>query len=138
MINVVQLEDLAAHTAATIQAVYDSVAIARKNGNHQVELPEKIDFQMIVIAPSGWQALESVSTEKGENSESGLTTGKETSTDKGEATDNQETAEKQGGFSTDTRKGAGSDSGTRSSEDNDRSENKHVQTEVSNQRNFGD
>lgn len=69
MINIVKIDDLDQVVATAIQKVYNAVALARAAGNFQVELPEKLNFSMTVV--SGWQVLESKSSESGGSKETG-------------------------------------------------------------------
>lgn len=59
MAEVVQIENLDAYIAEAILKVNNGVAAARKNGV-LAELPEKLDFDVVVIASGGWQALDAV------------------------------------------------------------------------------
>jgi hypothetical protein len=121
MINIVNLEDLDAHIASTIQKVHDGVVAARKGTNNNVELPKGgIDFKILVVMKGGWQALESQTTEAGETLGDGTTKG----------------TEKQTGYSTDTRSGTGTDTTTKSDEIVETGTNGHIQTEESTQKNY--
>lgn len=125
-IDVIRIEQLDQVVALAIQKVYSAVEISRKNGI-QAELPAKIDFQMTVIAPDGWQALEVNSHENGETVEDGATTEKGKTTESGTVSDKGTTIEKQGGFSVETQTTGGTDrtTGTETSRSDGR--NSHVQ-----------
>jgi hypothetical protein len=86
MINIVKIDDLDQVVATAIQKVYNAVALARAAGNFQVELPEKLDFSMNVV--SGWQVLESQSSESGGSKETGGYIDNSSSNENGTINDN--------------------------------------------------
>lgn len=99
MAEVVQIENLDAYIAEAISKVNNGVASARKNGI-MAELPEKLDFDVVVIASGGWQALDAVV--KDEN----ITTKNAGSKEITVVTEEGETVEEQTGDSTDTDSGS--------------------------------
>lgn len=97
--EVVEISKLDTYIAETIRKVNDGVAAARKAGV-QAELPQKIDFQAIVIADGGWQALEAIVTDAADTTEK--QGGGKTTT----VTESGSTTERQTGTSTDTDSGS--------------------------------
>ena len=135
MINIVKIEDLDKTVADTILKVYEGVALARANGNFQVELPPKIDFSMVVVAENGWQALEHKVNEDGTTKGDGITTGTEVSKEKGTVLDHQTSQENQGGTTTETRDSAGKDNSTTDTSKTDDGRNEHIENSKSTQTN---
>jgi hypothetical protein len=125
-IDVVRIEQLDQVVALAIQKVCSAVEIARKNGI-QAELPGKLDFQMTVIAPDGWQSLEVNSHENGETVEDGETTEKGKTVEKGTISDKGTTIEKQGGFSTEIQTSGGTDRQTGTETRRTEGANSHVE-----------
>lgn len=80
MENIVRLSELDQFVADTIDKVIGGVTKARALG-HQAELPQKIDFQVIVI--KDWQALDIVAGESAQTEETQGGGSTETSTSKG-------------------------------------------------------
>ena len=97
--EVVEISKLDALIAETIRKVSDGVSAVRKDGV-LAELPAKIDFQAIVIADGGWQALDSVATDESDSTDK--VGGGKTTVVKEEGS----TVERQTGTSTDADSGS--------------------------------
>lgn len=97
--EVVEISKLDTLIADTIRKVNDGVESARKNGV-LAELPKSIDFEVVVIADGGWQALDSVVTEESDSTDK--VGGGKTTVVKEEGS----TVERQTGTSTDADSGS--------------------------------
>ena len=103
MAEFVEISKLDTYIADAIKRVNDGVALARKSGVMS-ELPPKIDFDVVVIADGGWQALASIISDDSnitEKAGGGRTT---------VVTEAGNTVEVQSGYSTDAESGSTTDS----------------------------
>lgn len=121
--NIVRIEEIGECVNRTLQEIRNGVAESRKAGI-QAELPEKVEFTMIVV--KDWQALEVSSSETGKTTEDGATTEVGSTTEKGTTTDKGTTIEKQGGFSQETQTTGGTDRQTGSETRSTNGANSHV------------
>lgn len=125
-INIVNENQIGECVANAITDLNDRLWKLKERG-FDVEMPEKMDFQMIVVKSGGWQALEVVGTEKGTTKETGGTTETGTSKEITKGTDNGSTIEKQGGFQTESSNGVSSDTQNSTDKKVSRGENEHAQ-----------
>jgi len=122
-INIVNENQIGECVANAIIDLNDRLWKLKERGL-DVEMPEKMDFQMIVVKSGGWQALEVVGTEKG------------TTEEKGTAIENGKSTEKQGGSTTENQTSDSVDTTVSSDTSATDSANSHTQNSTSVQDNY--
>lgn len=122
-INIVHENQVGECVANAITDLNDRLWKLKERG-FDVEMPEKMDFQMIVVKSGGWQALEVVGTEKG------------TTNEKGTATENGKSTEKQGGSTTENQTSDSVDTTISSEKGSTDAANSHAQNSTSVQDNY--
>jgi hypothetical protein len=122
-INIVNENQIGECVANAITDLNDRLWKLKERG-FDVEMPEKMDFQMIVVKSGGWQALEVVGTEKG------------TTNEKGTAIENGKSTEKQGGSTTENQTSDSADTTISSEKGSTDAANSHTQNSTSVQDNY--
>ncbi len=126
MAEVIQLENLDTYIALAVEKVNNGVALARAGGV-QAELPSKLDFELVVIVPDGWQALEERGTETGTNKETGGTTDTGDTDETVTGSDDSTTTETQGGYQEEKSDATTTDDSTTDDDKDSAQEEHHTQ-----------